>query len=298
MSSRAHRGGEAPAVRLEPDPQQTVPEGRRALLGPWSLRELVFAGGAALSAVGGSLALAEDLGVNPAGDSLYGHIALVLLPIALGLWMLLRPVVRGVNGTAAGLSLEQWGTAVSLNAGLYALILASQNMGLGISVAVIGAVLMIAATACARWIPAFARDLGHDFSRDLPADDAAPASSASFSADPSARTTAFPSVAGSGAQQPLTATTALPRASAAGQPDQRPQPDQQSQSRQPRSRQPFWFAVPERRPVREARTGTVVGHANPGVWILAREDWGTEFLVELDSGAIGMLSDVTGIERA
>lgn len=298
MSFRARERSSVSAVPNGPDPDFVPPESRRTAVAVWSLREAVLAGAVAVLAVCGTFAVNRGQ-----GPSLYGHVALFLMPVAIGMWMLLRPLVRGVNGRVAGLNVEQWATAVSLNALLYSLVLASADMSFPTALAVLAAAAMTAATAFARWIPAFSRDLGHDFTTRASAANPKVAALLQTTALPSVgsttATTAFPAAGSAGTRdQTRSAGRAdsargLNRAGSQGAREERPQA-----RREPISRQPFWFAVPERGAVRDARTGVVVGHARPGIWILAREDWGDSLVVELEDGARGTLADLSGIERA
>ncbi|GAB3557777.1 hypothetical protein GCM10027344_05720 [Spelaeicoccus albus] len=60
--------------------------------------------------------------------------------------------------------------------------------------------------------------------------------------------------------------------------------------------QPFWFAVPEERPAFDEAGGPLFA-VTPGTWFLALEDHGTSFTVRSDDGRIGILHDVSGIQR-
>lgn len=60
----------------------------------------------------------------------------------------------------------------------------------------------------------------------------------------------------------------------------------------------FWFAVGRTRPVLDENTGQVMFTVEPGSWILALQDRGDEFLVQHTDGRVGVLRDLTNIERA
>lgn len=60
----------------------------------------------------------------------------------------------------------------------------------------------------------------------------------------------------------------------------------------------FWFAVGRTRPVFDENTGQVAFTLEPGAWILALQDRGDEFLVQHTDGRVGVLRDLTNIERA
>ena len=59
----------------------------------------------------------------------------------------------------------------------------------------------------------------------------------------------------------------------------------------------FWFAVAQPRTAVEERTGTPAFVIEPGGWVLALEDRGHEFLVQHTDGRVGVLRDLSNIER-
>ncbi|XAS63644.1 hypothetical protein VUN84_15305 [Micrococcaceae bacterium Sec5.8] len=59
----------------------------------------------------------------------------------------------------------------------------------------------------------------------------------------------------------------------------------------------FWFAVAQPRPAMDERTGTPAFVVEPGGWVLALEDRGHEFLVQHTDGRVGVLRDLSNIER-
>ncbi|MCX2747185.1 hypothetical protein OOZ51_05065 [Arthrobacter sp. MI7-26] len=59
----------------------------------------------------------------------------------------------------------------------------------------------------------------------------------------------------------------------------------------------FWFAVAHPRAVVDERTGMPVFTIEPGTWVLALEDRGREFLVQDTDGKVGILRDLSHIER-
>lgn len=61
--------------------------------------------------------------------------------------------------------------------------------------------------------------------------------------------------------------------------------------------QAFWFAVAHPRVVVDENTGTPAFTIEPGAWILALEDRGEEFLVQDTDGKVGVLRDLSHIER-
>lgn len=59
----------------------------------------------------------------------------------------------------------------------------------------------------------------------------------------------------------------------------------------------FWFAVSQPRSAVDPSTGRPVFSLDPGQWILALQDRGHEFLVQSPDGRIGILRELSGIER-
>jgi hypothetical protein len=59
----------------------------------------------------------------------------------------------------------------------------------------------------------------------------------------------------------------------------------------------FWFAVAQPRTAVDERTGAPAFVIEPGGWVLALEDRGSEFLVQHTDGRLGVLRDLSNIER-
>ncbi|KHL05413.1 SLC5/6 family protein [Sinomonas humi] len=59
----------------------------------------------------------------------------------------------------------------------------------------------------------------------------------------------------------------------------------------------FWFAVNHARAALDPESGLPLFTLEPGQWILALQDRGDEFLVQSQDGRIGVLRDLSGIER-
>ncbi|GAC1480264.1 MAG: hypothetical protein NVS1B16_11100 [Pseudarthrobacter sp.] len=59
----------------------------------------------------------------------------------------------------------------------------------------------------------------------------------------------------------------------------------------------FWFAVAQPRTAVDPRTGAPAFVIEPGGWVLALEDRGHEFLVQHTDGRLGVLRDLSNIER-
>lgn len=96
----------------------------------------------------------------------------------------------------------------------------------------------------------------------------------------SAPTTVNPQVR---SQEPIGATV---------DPSSRPEPDQA----QPVP-EAFWFAVAQPRTAVDEHTGAPAFVIEPGGWVLALEDRGREFLVQHTDGRVGVLRDLSNIER-
>ena len=60
----------------------------------------------------------------------------------------------------------------------------------------------------------------------------------------------------------------------------------------------FWFAVHHARPVIDERSGAVLFTVEPGTWILALTERHDGFMVRSDAGIVGLMQDVSSIERA
>lgn len=60
----------------------------------------------------------------------------------------------------------------------------------------------------------------------------------------------------------------------------------------------FWFAVEQPKPVLDERTGGFLFNIEPGVWFLALPDRGQDFIVQNSDGRVGVLRDLSNIERA
>jgi hypothetical protein len=59
----------------------------------------------------------------------------------------------------------------------------------------------------------------------------------------------------------------------------------------------FWFAVSQPRTAVDPTTGQPAFPLEPGQWILALQDRGHEFVVQSTDGRVGVLRDLSGIER-
>ncbi|NUU30710.1 hypothetical protein [Arthrobacter sp. C9C5] len=70
----------------------------------------------------------------------------------------------------------------------------------------------------------------------------------------------------------------------------------QSEAAQP-AYEAFWFAVAQPRTAVDERSGAPAFVVEPGGWVLALEDRGHEFLVQHTDGRVGVLRDLSNIER-
>lgn len=104
------------------------------------------------------------------------------------------------------------------------------------------------------------------------------------------------------AQQPWAATMATPIVSG----DTRRVSDSIGATVDPASRpeesdspqyEAFWFAVAQPRTAYEEHTGAPAFTIEPGGWVLALEDRGHEFLVQDTDGKVGVLRELSNIER-
>ena len=69
------------------------------------------------------------------------------------------------------------------------------------------------------------------------------------------------------------------------------------ESEQEQVQEAFWFAVAQHRTAVDERTGAPLFGIEPGGWVLALEDRGDEFLVQHTDGRVGVLRDLSNIER-
>jgi hypothetical protein len=65
----------------------------------------------------------------------------------------------------------------------------------------------------------------------------------------------------------------------------------------PAAYEAFWFAVAQPRTAYDERSGAPAFTIDPGGWVLALEDRGHEFLVQDTDGKVGVLRELSNIER-
>lgn len=130
---------------------------------------------------------------------------------------------------------------------------------------------------------------------------AAPAATASTAVGPEAAT----HDAGTGAGAPARQSAPEPAATAVHQQVRSVEPigatvdpaSRPEQSDEEPEHEAFWFAVAQHRTAVDPRTGAPAFVIEPGGWVLALEDRGHEFLVQHTDGRLGVLRDLSNIER-
>ncbi|MDQ0848991.1 hypothetical protein QFZ65_000929 [Arthrobacter sp. B3I9] len=137
-----------------------------------------------------------------------------------------------------------------------------------------------AATASSTTAPAAAATTPAAAERATAAAEETRAAEVPPAASTSAPTTVNPQVR---AQEPIGATV---------------DPAQRTASNQPRTvQEAFWFAVAQPRTAVDEVTGVPAFVIEPGAWVLALEDRGSEFVVQHTDGRVGVLRDLSNIER-
>ncbi len=127
------------------------------------------------------------------------------------------------------------------------------------------------------------------------ASDPKPKEPAKSSGPSAAETTVAADVPGAGDSAPTTATPQVRAAEPVGatvDPDKRPDEDAAGPAHEA-----FWFAVAQPRTAVDEKTGAPAFEIEPGGWVLALEDRGDEFLVQNTDGRLGVLRDLSNIER-
>ncbi|MFF2319075.1 hypothetical protein ACFVTE_22735 [Arthrobacter sp. NPDC058097] len=114
-------------------------------------------------------------------------------------------------------------------------------------------------------------------------DAAAREAEAARAASATPATAVHPRVEQARSQEPIGATV---------DPASRPEESEQEQVHEA-----FWFAVAQHRTAVDERTGAPLFGIEPGGWVLALEDRGDEFLVQHTDGRVGVLRDLSNIER-
>lgn len=130
---------------------------------------------------------------------------------------------------------------------------------------------------------------------------AAPAATASTAVAPQAAT----HDAGTGVAASARPSAAEPAATAVHQQVRRVEPigatvdpaSRPEESYDEPAHEAFWFAVAQHRTAVDPQTGAPAFVIEPGGWVLALEDRGHEFLVQHTDGRLGVLRDLSNIER-
>lgn len=257
--------------------------GNRAVLGPFTAREVTFLSGTLL------LALAALFSFGRTS----GDFAVVILGLLAPLAAAAAYIWRRTRGLSrldlASFSLDQAAAVVSVTA----LVIAIGGMGgAGSGVqffSIVGALAMCVATWGSLWVGAFRADFANTPDTPLLTRDilAAGATEGWFK--------------GAGAQaHPGT----MPDAAASGKSAGRPSAPVVSEnallasSGEGGSDTAFWFAVPTARPVSNRANGTLLFTAEPGTWWLAVRTVPEGLIVRHDDGREGLLSDLTELELA
>ncbi|WP_248758703.1 hypothetical protein [Pseudarthrobacter sp. SSS035] len=129
----------------------------------------------------------------------------------------------------------------------------------------------------------------------------APTATASAAAAPEAAT----HDAGTGVAASARQSAAEPAATAVHQQVRRVEPigatvdpaSRPEESYEEPAHEAFWFAVAQHRTAVDPQTGAPAFVIEPGGWVLALEDRGHEFLVQHTDGRVGVLRDLSNIER-
>ncbi|MCP9001095.1 hypothetical protein NFC73_15380 [Pseudarthrobacter sp. RMG13] len=129
----------------------------------------------------------------------------------------------------------------------------------------------------------------------------APTATASAAAAPEAAT----HDAGTGVAAPARQSAAEPAATAVHQQVRSVEPigatvdpaSRPEESDEEPAHEAFWFAVAQHRTTVDPQTGAPAFVIEPGGWVLALEDRGHEFLVQHTDGRVGVLRDLSNIER-
>ncbi|MCO4276731.1 hypothetical protein NG701_20315 [Pseudarthrobacter sp. HLT3-5] len=148
--------------------------------------------------------------------------------------------------------------------------------------------------------PAVAETTAGDIPTAAPAA-SSPAAAASAPAAPEAAT----HDAGTGVPASARQSAAEPAATAVHQQVRRVEPigatvdpaSRPEESYEEPAHEAFWFAVAQHRTAVDPQTGAPAFVIEPGGWVLALEDRGHEFLVQHTDGRVGVLRDLSNIER-
>lgn len=344
-----------------------------AVLGPFTLRDLVIFGSVLIMLIGTVFPIAREGGSNFWNSStLYFLIIGIVLPLAVAVMFLTHRLNRSGSIRVGSLSLDQFAAVVASFAAGYFFLLTVSGFSLGYLISLIGALGLLAATVAAKWLPIFGAAaapapalaaLGH--ATPSPAHEAPVDVVASTFAEPAAEAESQPFVVGQHftslpdesqpdetqpdenqpARDEAASAEAEPaaldndgstEASEAELPDEQnqasevsiaaesweqplaepvaaalpdPEPESFAATVDPASRpnhdtggqlvyEAFWFAVDNPKAVFDEHTGGLLYNIEPGAWFLALQDRGHDFIVQNSDGRIGVLRDLSSIERA
>lgn len=127
-----------------------------AVLGPFTLRDLVIFGSVLVILVGTVLPIARRGGGNFWNSSmLYFLIIGIGLPLAVAVMFLVQRLNRNGSIRVGSLSLDQFAAVVASFAAGYFFLLTVTEFALGYVISFIGALGLLAATVAAKWLPVF-----------------------------------------------------------------------------------------------------------------------------------------------
>ncbi|WP_121483584.1 hypothetical protein [Galactobacter caseinivorans] len=261
--------------------------GNRAVLGPFTAREVTLMGGAVLLALAALFSFGRTR----------GDFAVVILGLLAPLAAAGGYAWRRTRGRArldlASFSLDQAAAVVSVTA----LVVAIGGMGGAGSVvqffSIVGALAMCVATWGSLWVGVFRADFADTPEVPVLTRDVLATGAGSSFGTATATATATQVHPGTG-----------PDAAASGRgvthPDAPavPHTGVVASAGQPGGDAAFWFAVPTPRPVSNRANGSLLFTAEPGAWWLAVRRVPEGLVVRHDDGREGLLSDTTELELA
>ena len=143
-----------PTASGQPAGPAAAPGG--AVLGPFTLRDLVIFGSVLVMLVGTVLPIAGAGGSNFWNSStVYFLVIGIVLPLAVAVMFLVQRLNRSGLIRVGSLSLDQFGSVVASFAAGYFFLLTVGGFSLGYLISLIGALGLLAATVAAKWLPFF-----------------------------------------------------------------------------------------------------------------------------------------------
>lgn len=268
--------------------------GNRAVLGPFTAREVTFMGGAVL------LALAALFSFGRTRGDFAVVVLALLAPAAAAAAYAWRRTRGRTRLDLVSFSLDQAAAVVSVTA-LVVAIGGMGGAGAGVQFfSIVGALGMCVATWGSLWVGAFRADFADTpeaplLTRDILLSGA----SLGWTVGTKASASGAPPQPGAQAQ-----AGAAPDAAASGwsaaHPDAPAMPHTSviASSGEPGVETAFWFAVPTARPVTNRANGSLLFTAEPGTWWLAVRTLPEGLMVRHDDGREGLLADTSELELA